>query len=345
MTAREGVGSLPLPLAASLLLHAAVLGLVALGLPRGLPQQETSLEVRLVSLEAEGGAGPSGGEAAVGAPAAAGRALQPRTGAVGRSGAPQPGEGQPAGAPRGPAASAAPSLGASTGEAPPAGPESPAGQEAPVAAPAPAASAADRVAAREPLAIEGPKVTTPDRAFSTPSGFDLPQGSPGREGDLASSAAARLGGGATAPQEEGVAGEPRGVPDGKGLAGGSVGGVAQIAGSLAATRGSGPGAGDGPGGPGSGTGRGETFARILGRIEAAKRYPEEARRLGHRGTVAVRFRIGPDGAVAAAEVAATSGSSLLDAASLETVRRAAPLPQTPGWLLVRISYGLTEARP
>jgi TonB family protein len=185
----------------------------------------------------------------------------------------------------------------------------------------------------------------PDLAFSTPSGFDFPKGARVGEGDLASGGGGAPGGGATAPHEERLAGETRGAPDGKGLAGEGGGGAAQIAGSLAATRGGGPGAGDGPGGAGSGTGRGGTFAYILGRIEAAKRYPEEARRLGHRGTVAVRFRIGPDGAVAAAEVAASSGSSLLDAASLETVRRAAPLPLTPGWLLIRISYGLTESRP
>ncbi|MCI0370361.1 MAG: energy transducer TonB [candidate division NC10 bacterium] len=127
-----------------------------------------------------------------------------------------------------------------------------------------------------------------------------------------------------------------------------------IGGALARAKGGGLGPGGGTdalwegtgtGGLGAGTGRDGAFAYILRRIEAAKRYPEEARRLGHRGTVAVRFRIGPDGAVAAAEVAASSGFSLLDAASLETVRRAAPLPAVPGWLRVRISYGLAEARP
>ncbi|MBI2080280.1 MAG: energy transducer TonB, partial [candidate division NC10 bacterium] len=59
----------------------------------------------------------------------------------------------------------------------------------------------------------------------------------------------------------------------------------------------------------------------------------------------VRFRVAPDGAVAAAEVVGSSGSPLLDAASLETIRRAAPLPPIAGWLRVRISYGLREARP
>jgi protein TonB len=301
---------LRLPLAASLLLHAVLLGLVALGLPRGLPGQETSLEVRLVSLEAGEGAG--GATAGLFPPGP-----EPRA-------------------------------------APPAAVTPPAPLLAPLpAAPAPPAQTADPPAAREPLAIEGPKVTTPDGAFSTPSGFNVPQSALVREGDLASGGAA-AGGGSTAPHEERLARGRGGVPDGKGLAGEGGGGAAETAGALARAREGGLGAagdprgqgdGAGTGSPGAGTGRDGTIAEILRRIEAAKRYPEEARRLGHRGTVAVRFRIGSDGTVAAAEVAASSGSSLLDAASLETVRRAAPLPLTPGWLLVRISYGLTEARP
>lgn len=362
MTDREGGGNPLLPLAASLLLHAALLGLLALGLLRGLPEQEASLEVRLVSLEPEEGAGLGGGGAAVGAPAVAGRA-QPRPGVVGRTGAPQAGEGQPAGVAREAARSAAASLGAPTGEpplgpevapaAPPAAPTPRALLPAPLPpAPAPPAPTADPPAARELLAIEGPKVTTPDGAFSTPSGFDLARGGRVRQGDLAGAAAPGEGG--TPPREEQLGRGRSGTPDGKGLAGEGGGGAAEIAGALSGSAEGGLGAGDATGGlgagrgtasPGGGTGRHGVFAHILRRIEAAKRYPEEARRLGHRGTVAIRFRIAPDGAVAAAEVAASSGSSLLDAASLETVRRAAPLPQTPGWLLVRISYGLTESRP
>lgn len=114
-------------------------------------------------------------------------------------------------------------------------------------------------------------------------------------------------------------------------------------------QGSGPGGGaagaGGAGGAGGGGGGAGTFAEILRRIEAAKHYPEQARRLGHRGTVAVRFRVAPDGAVTAAEVVGSSGSPYLDAASIETIRRAAPLPPIAGWLRVRISYGLRESRP
>ncbi|MEK7853467.1 MAG: energy transducer TonB, partial [candidate division NC10 bacterium] len=148
--------------------------------------------------------------------------------------------------------------------------------------------------------------------------------------------------------------EVAGDPPGTGEAGSAPAGEAAGAASRGAGFGSVPDdgfaiqegrAGGGTAGTLSGTGGDGAFAEILRRIGAAKRYPEEARRLGHRGTVAVRFRIGLDGAVTTAEVAASSGSSLLDAASLETVRRAAPLPAVPGWLRVRFSYGLAEARP
>jgi protein TonB len=174
------------------------------------------------------------------------------------------------------------------------------------------------------LPVEGLKEPVPDPSLATPSRRDEPGSAPAGEAA------------GTAIPAAGLRSDPGG---GFAVEGGRAGGgtAGTVGGAGDAATGTGP-----PGGGGSGDGG---FTEILRRIEAAKHYPEEARRLGHRGTVAVRFRIGSDGTVAAAEVAASSGSSLLDAASLETVRRAAPLPLTPGWLLVRISYGLTEARP
>ena len=65
-----------------------------------------------------------------------------------------------------------------------------------------------------------------------------------------------------------------------------------------------------------------------------------ARREGLQGTVEVRFRIGPDGAVAAVEVARSSGHALLDQDSAETVRRAAPYPTFPGWIRFPLVYRL-----
>jgi TonB family protein len=81
-------------------------------------------------------------------------------------------------------------------------------------------------------------------------------------------------------------------------------------------------------------------ALLLRRIETAKRYPPAARRLGIEGTAVVRFRLEPSGQVAAVELLESSGSSILDRASLETVRAAAPLPYREGWLKVGIVFRL-----
>ena len=112
----------------------------------------------------------------------------------------------------------------------------------------------------------------------------------------------------------------------------------------------------GAGGKGSATGRGEgessrlssipmsagsrdpIIAEIMRRIEGAKRYPRVARKMGIEGRATVRFRLTPNGKVEAAELLETSGSDVLDQASLETVHRAAPLPYKDGWLKVVIVF-------
>jgi protein TonB len=78
--------------------------------------------------------------------------------------------------------------------------------------------------------------------------------------------------------------------------------------------------------------------QIMRRIEEAKRYPEAARRMGIEGKTVVRFKLKPGGQVEAVEVAESSGSDILDKASVETVREAAPLPYKEGWLKVGIVF-------
>jgi protein TonB len=87
------------------------------------------------------------------------------------------------------------------------------------------------------------------------------------------------------------------------------------------------------------------LAQIRRRIEGAKRYPEAARREGIQGNVHVRFRVREDGQVDTVEVARSSGSRLLDDASLDTIRRAAPFPPVRGWIRVPIAYTLDEREP
>jgi protein TonB len=79
---------------------------------------------------------------------------------------------------------------------------------------------------------------------------------------------------------------------------------------------------------------------IRDQIERARIYPDTARREGLQGTVLVRFRVGSDGAVTAVEIARSSGHELLDQASADTVRRAAPYPAFPGWIRIPLAYRL-----
>lgn len=67
----------------------------------------------------------------------------------------------------------------------------------------------------------------------------------------------------------------------------------------------------------------------MARLQAAQRFPEQARARGEQGRAVVRFSIRRDGALGEARLAASSGSPALDQAALETVRRAAPFPAPP----------------
>ena len=60
--------------------------------------------------------------------------------------------------------------------------------------------------------------------------------------------------------------------------------------------------------------------------------------MGIEGTAVVRFRLRPEGRVEAVEIVDSSGSEILDKASLETVHAAAPFPYKAGWLKVGIVF-------
>ena len=77
---------------------------------------------------------------------------------------------------------------------------------------------------------------------------------------------------------------------------------------------------------------------ILRKLEAAKRYPRMARKMGIEGTAVVRFKLKSEGRVEAVEIVDSSGSEILDKASLETVHAAAPFPYKEGWLKVGIVF-------
>ena len=68
---------------------------------------------------------------------------------------------------------------------------------------------------------------------------------------------------------------------------------------------------------------------LVARLERAKRYPAEAQSRGEQGVAQLAFSVDRSGGVHGARIVHSSGSSLLDAATLAMVERAAPLPPPP----------------
>ncbi len=79
---------------------------------------------------------------------------------------------------------------------------------------------------------------------------------------------------------------------------------------------------------------------ILGRIKRHQHYPAIARESGAEGTATVSFRLRPDGQPQGLRIKKTSGNVHLDDASLEAVRKAAPLPYLDKTLVLTIRYTL-----
>lgn len=185
---------------------------------------------------------------------------------------------------------------------------------------------------------------------SGPPPDDEPQESSGRPGG---EQADRMDSGAS--DSEGQR-ERRGWPidasTGGASSGNSLDRVGEPGGGRGGGDGSGLGTGAGPGtGPGTsagtgvGQGRGGDWRRVLlQRIERAKRYPPQARLWGMEGTAEVQFRIAGDGSIKDVTVVQSSGFALLDRASVETIKRAAPLPAVRGTIRVPISYRLRDAQ-
>jgi periplasmic protein TonB len=71
---------------------------------------------------------------------------------------------------------------------------------------------------------------------------------------------------------------------------------------------------------------GPYLAAIRRQIAESLRYPSSARRRHLTGTVHLEIVIGADGAIAAADVVASSAHAVLDAAAVETVRSLRPVP-------------------
>jgi len=68
---------------------------------------------------------------------------------------------------------------------------------------------------------------------------------------------------------------------------------------------------------------------LVARLERSKRYPPEAQARGEQGVAQLAFSVDRSGGVHRPHIVRSSGSRLLDAATLDLVERAAPLPPPP----------------
>jgi protein TonB len=70
-------------------------------------------------------------------------------------------------------------------------------------------------------------------------------------------------------------------------------------------------------------------SQLVARLERYKRYPSQAQSRGEQGVAQLAFSVDRSGGVHNARIVRSSGSSLLDEATLALVERAAPLPPPP----------------
>jgi protein TonB len=70
-------------------------------------------------------------------------------------------------------------------------------------------------------------------------------------------------------------------------------------------------------------------SQLVARLERYKQYPSQAQSRGEQGVAQLAFSVDRSGGVHNPRIVRSSGSSLLDAATLTLVERAAPLPPPP----------------
>jgi TonB family protein len=84
----------------------------------------------------------------------------------------------------------------------------------------------------------------------------------------------------------------------------------------------------------------EIIKTIRDSIEKAKTYPLLARKRGIEGTVYISFRINSQGQPQDIKILKSSGSSILDTATLELLKKAAPFPYVDSFIEVPVVYRL-----
>lgn len=74
------------------------------------------------------------------------------------------------------------------------------------------------------------------------------------------------------------------------------------------------------------------FSMISAHLNRKKDYPSEAKKARQQGVVTVRFTVHPDGDITNSSIKKSSGFALLDNATLDLMRRVAPLPKMPKFM-------------
>jgi TonB family protein len=115
----------------------------------------------------------------------------------------------------------------------------------------------------------------------------------------------------------------------------TAGGVSLVSGQVRESASSG-----GSTGEGTGSISAEQWRLIESALERTKTYPRVARERGIEGVVRLRFRVNESGSVEKIVIVESSGSELLDSASIRAVHRAAPMPSVQGWVDVPMVYVL-----
>ncbi|MEK6528298.1 MAG: energy transducer TonB [Nitrospirota bacterium] len=82
------------------------------------------------------------------------------------------------------------------------------------------------------------------------------------------------------------------------------------------------------------------FELIRNAIEKAKTYPVLARKMGLDGTVYIGFRISPQGEPQDIKIIKSSGVRILDAATMDIVKKAAPFPSVNAPVEVPVVFKL-----
>lgn len=85
-------------------------------------------------------------------------------------------------------------------------------------------------------------------------------------------------------------------------------------------------------------------AQLLAHLERFKRYPQNARDRGDRGVAYLRFEIDSNGKVLSTSVVRSAGFAELDAATLDMISRASPVPRPPEGSKLRFTVPVVFAK-